>query len=187
MSSMLNGDYFEFTARELGLKFKRIRDIDHEIVRDPSKRDPDLLILVDCSEILAGPRGQCDALIFWKHKELMVRWNGSTKLSIRKLMTENGNVSRCAVCSGDVPLQESFGWTTCNGKLCTICMIKIYLTYSADISVGNDYNNIRETYWRIRDDFSIPQQRVVHFIKPILKVHKRSGHHRKRSGQERDL
>ena len=172
MASLINGKTVQAIAKELGLTFKRIKHQDYTF-------DPDIVYLLDKGKPLFISRGEIDALLYWKHRVLALKWNEVTKAEIRKILEDDGTDSECGVCMEDLPLREATLCSKCGHKLCSVCMMKICLTgetihqiFRGQFCVGHrcpecrqeaDYD-FRSMYYRVLDrldEFNNEQQRAI--------------------------
>lgn len=111
MSSVMNGDVVEQLAAEMGIKFQRSRDPNHELAIDASTRDPDIVYLIDPKDSSEwnydhSHYKQRDAIIYYKQRVQTLRWGEQTKATIRKIMMGGGSDCGCGLCFQDWAIGE---------------------------------------------------------------------------------
>ena len=122
------GKDVEAIAKELGIKFVWIKNLNDRRAKDTFKRDPDTAYMVDTGESVTDFYGPHDFTLTWKHRNHSFKWKEVSLASIRKCLQDDGSAAECTVCFEELPLRESSNCAQCHSKYCTTCIIRMGLT-----------------------------------------------------------
>ena len=126
----MNRHIFESITRALGLKFVFLPSNDHDLINNPSKRDPNVVYLFDGGKPLRRKHEDIekppfDALLYWHQTTIEITWSTMNKAAIRELLLRDRDL-RCASCNGDT--SSATDCPLCSHTTCVICLMKMALT-----------------------------------------------------------
>ena len=162
-------------AAEFELTFKHIDRLDDEIVTDFTKRDPDIVYLLDTGFQIKPviPNAKpCDATLFFKGNRWPVRYEHTTKAWFRKVFA---NLPReCAVCFTLAGTGDTVNCEQCNCTVCSVCLMKMTLDeyllerIQSDAEYRANYRCVECRHLMMVDTRTV-YHRVLHRLKQFTK------------------